>query len=411
MSAVASGAAHAPASGVRHIVSVWDPTRGRVDTMDATLTHLLALARARASLHEGEDDVRVWWGKMRSPNRQQPLAHLGDVLALDAAIRGGDPATSEAATGDAETRALAEVHLYLTDYRSLYVAHVGEITADDPRDYDDEAPHVPPAVYPHDVACDCWFQLFDVRRLVLDDTGAVVEELKKLRNVRYHGRPVSLYGGMVELPLLVTRPDEARWFDAATRERLTDGKLWVEFDAELSGVGATTASLRDDVLGEATWAALDPAARTFVANAEKLWRDHRADAAFDFSPVVVNLAKAYEVQLAVLLGAVRGRVPERDWLVNVDGRGVHLLDGAPGLGAVGRGLEVGPLRAVVQRLFEHGAWATASLPSILRELAEARNEAAHQGRVGRETARRLRDLHLGVGCQGWLVDLARTRPR
>jgi len=34
---------------------------------------------------------------------------------------------------DAQARAGVETHLYLTDYRSLYVAEVGEITDDDVR--------------------------------------------------------------------------------------------------------------------------------------------------------------------------------------------------------------------------------------------------------------------------------------
>ena len=64
-----------------------------------------------------------------------------------------------------------------------------------------------------------------------DDTPGVSEELGRLRNTRYHDRPVSLYGGMVELPLIVTRDDGARWF--ADRDLLTSGRLWAERDADL----------------------------------------------------------------------------------------------------------------------------------------------------------------------------------
>ena len=67
---------------------------------------------------------------------------------------------------------------------------------------------------------DFWFRLWDIRRLVADDTPAVIEELKRLRNIRYHDRPVSLYGGMVDLPLIVTRPDEVSWFPGLPTRRL-----------------------------------------------------------------------------------------------------------------------------------------------------------------------------------------------
>ena len=41
--------------------------------------------------------------------------------------------------------------------------------------------------------------------------------------------------------------------------------------------------------------ALDPAARTFIASAERIFRDQRPDPGFDFGMIVGNLAKAVEV--------------------------------------------------------------------------------------------------------------------
>ncbi len=82
---------------------------------------------ARAG-EEGADDCYVWWGKIRSPNRQQPLPHIPEILTLQTQIERGE-----------------ETHLYLTDYRSLYVAHLDEITADDVLgDTPDEIEHILP---------------------------------------------------------------------------------------------------------------------------------------------------------------------------------------------------------------------------------------------------------------------------
>lgn len=93
-----------------------------------------------------------------------------------------------------------ETHLYLTDYRSLYVAEIGEVTDEDVRTDEGEHEHMP--AYYRDYAIDFWFRLFDLRRVVTGDTLEVINELKKLRNAGYHDRPVSLYGGMVDLPLV-----------------------------------------------------------------------------------------------------------------------------------------------------------------------------------------------------------------
>jgi hypothetical protein len=59
----------------------------------------------------------------------------------------------------------------------------------------------------------------------------------------------------------------------------------------------------------------------------------------------------------------------------------------------------------------HGAWIAASLPPVLKELAELRNPAAHSTSVSRDDARRLRDRMLGVGGASILVDLGRAAVR
>lgn len=94
----------------------------------------------------------------------------------------------------------------------------------------------------------------------------MIEELRRLGNTRYHGRPVSLYGGMVELPLIVTRDDGARWF--ADRDLLTSGRLWAERDADLRGDTQRLArELPDNLFGRAVWNAFEPATRTFLDRA------------------------------------------------------------------------------------------------------------------------------------------------
>ena len=381
------------ASPLRHLLSVWDPSRGD-DAMQAHLQLLLDARRRHRDAAASEDDVYVWWGKIQSPNRQQPMPHLADILAIDEVLNAG--------TGD-------EVHLYLTDYRSLYVAHVGEITSDDVREDEDVEHHVP-RLY-DGVRCDCWFRLWDIRRLVHADTLGVIAELRKLRNTRYHDRPVSIYGGMVDLPLLVTRDDGARWFDRGVRDRYIDGRSWAEFDAEQVGLGAIERDLRENMIGDEAWQGLDPAARTFVATAEKVFREHRNDSAIDFAPVLVNFAKAVEVQANDVLRRALGAVRPEQRRANVEGRSMDLAsDGPWTLGQLARVVgEDQAINTTLKRLLHRGEWFTASLPPIMRELAEVRNPAAHSTKVSREDARRVRDAMVGVACVGTLVELGRVR--
>lgn len=183
-----------------HLVALWNPSYA-ADALDMHAQLLLEHVRRADEGDAAWDDAYVWWGRVRSPNRQQPLEHLPQVLALNNGLDARD-----------------ELQLYLTDYRSLYVAEVIAVEEGDKKTTD--AAHTPEYYRRDGLSCDCWFKLADIRALVHDDTLAVQEELRKLRVITYNDRPVSLYGGMVNLPLLVRRPDGTRFFDEDERDLL-----------------------------------------------------------------------------------------------------------------------------------------------------------------------------------------------
>lgn len=349
--------------------------------------HLALLLERARDPKLASDDRYVWWGKVRSENRLQGQRHTDDILAIGQAI--------EADADDA-----GEVQLYLTDYRSLYVADVGEIvtTLDA-----EERRAVPPYYFNTKLDCDFWFLLADIRLLVADDLPGVIAELRMLRNVHYHDKPVSLYGGMVDLPLVVTRPDGQRYFDPAERDPITDGRLWAEWDAEQgSGVAAMERELRDNLLGERCWRGLEATTRRFLATGEKLFREHRADPAFDFGPVIGAFAKALEVQCRTVLRRALARVPREARLANLNGRTADLLEERQlMLGQLCHALMTGtPLVAALKAARNDQGWFACQLPYVLAAFTEVRNPGVHEARVDRATATEWRDRLLGVGSEG-----------
>jgi hypothetical protein len=380
-----------------HLVTLWNPSYA-ADAMDE---HLRVLLDWTGRWQRGEaeaDEVYVWWGRLRSPNRKDSLPHGEAIGALDEQVRGE-----------------VETHLYLTDYRSLYVGWVGEITARNlPGEEPEELEHMPE--YYRKQYADFWFQLWDIRRLVADDTPAVIEELKRLRNTRYHDRPVSLYGGMVELPLVVTREDGAPWF--TDRDLLTDGQLWAQRDSELrSETERMHKELRDNLLGPDVWTALEPSTRTFLASAEAVFRARKDDPGFDFSGPAVAYAKAVETELNhLLLPALQrklaGRAPS-DRSVLLDGRTVDLGQRVPpqSLGTLLLMLEKKPaVEAGVRLAFpSHHSWLMGELPGCLRRLLDLRNPAAHSRATSRDAVYAGRSEILGIGREGLIVRLARVK--
>jgi hypothetical protein len=378
----------------RHLLSVWNPSYAQ-SAMDEHLALLLELAGQYEDEKIELKDVYVWWGKVRSPNRQQPLAHAHDVHALGRAL------IADGAT---------EKHLYVTDYLSMYVAHPLAIH-DEPLPPLEEK-HVPGYYRKEGLNCDFWFKLGDIRRLVTGDMLGVIGELKQLRNIHYAERPVSLYGGMVDLPLVVIRPDGRRFFDDAEREQITEDMLWVEWDAEkVVGTSSIERELRDNLIGDHAWTRLELSVRTFLALAERDFRDHRADAGYDFAGMIVNLGKALEVQCNAVLRQALAKVPAKHRMAKMQDRTVDLFEHHPlMLGELARALAgEATLVAALGGALTNAPWFTGQLPSILDAFSSVRNPAAHQARVGRDIATHWRNRLLGVGCKGDMIELAACR--
>jgi len=282
-----------PPPGPLHLLGVWNPSYAD-DPLDAHVRLLLDWLDAARQSEAPTDAVYVWWGRLRSPHRRGPIPHLDQIVQIHQQIDRN-----------------VETHLYLTDYRSLVVAEIDRVS--ERLDLQAERDHVPD--YYRDHAVDVWFRVRDFRRLVSNDTLGVIDEVRKLRNIRYHHAPVSLYGGMMDLPLLVTHDDRPRWF--AHRESLLEpGRLWAERDDRRQDVETLSAELRDHLFGRRIWNALTLTARSFLASAEAVYRSRRFDPAFDFSGVVLEYMKALEVELHDVLfvqprDAVQRLSPER----------------------------------------------------------------------------------------------------
>ena len=381
-----------------HLLTVWNPSYTD-DALDAHLSILLHWDRERLEGRGSDEDVYVWWAKIRSKNRDGRLPHHADVLTIDDQVQ-----------------AEQETHLYLTDYRSLYVAEIGEITDDDVRVDEGELAHMPDYYIGHPV--DFWFRLFDIRRIVTGDTLEVINELKKLQNVGYHDRPVSLYGGMVDLPLIVRRDDAASWF--TDTEALNEGALWAQRAAEQrSGAQRMATELRDNLFGRELWPLLSPTTRSFLAAAEAEFRAHRDDAEFDLSGAAIAYAKAVETELnATVFPALRAQLqgkPPHEREVREEGRLLDLAGVVPhqSLGTVVHLLEHQELvQAAVRRAMpvDHN-WVLGLLPRELGPIRDLRNPGAHSEATSAGALETARRGILGIGCEGLLEKLVRARLR
>ena len=237
----------------RHLVTVWNPSHapGRHGGAPPGSS---STGPAEHKQADTKDDAYVWWGKIRSPNRKGALPHAEEIVALDEQVRAG-----------------TETHLYLTDYRSLYVAWVGEITAEHlPKEQPEELDHMP--AYYRDQFADFWFQLWDIRRLVADDTPVGDRRAQAPSgHALSRSSRVSLYGGMVDLPLIVTGRTPSSWFAAPGRPH-GRGSYGPRGNGSSRARRSGWAGAGTIFSGPRSGATLEPATRTFLASAEALFR-------------------------------------------------------------------------------------------------------------------------------------------
>ena len=69
----------------RHLLAVWNPVVG-ADAMEQHLRVLQDAAGRNRHKKARADEVYVWWGKLRSVLRLQPLPHLDEILAVETAV-------------------------------------------------------------------------------------------------------------------------------------------------------------------------------------------------------------------------------------------------------------------------------------------------------------------------------------
>ena len=382
----------------KHLLSVWNPTYSDA-AMDVHLRQLLQWAERFDKDDANAEDVYVWWAKLRSPNRPESLPHTEEVLALDEQIRDG-----------------TETHLYLSDYRSLYVGHMVEITSEDiPSTRPQEKGHIPDYVLEHDV--DFWFRLEDLRQVVSGDLKGTVIEIHKLQNVRDNDRPISIYGGIFDVPLIVRRDPPSAWF--TDKEDLTGGRLWAQLEAELRGESHRVArQLRDNLFGPDLWREMEPASRTFLTSAEAVYRSRRDDPGFDFSACAIEYSKAVEVELNALIFPALKRVlgnksPKQRQIHGLHSR-IDFGKRVPhqSLGAVGHLLHHEPMvqKGIKTALQKDAQWLLSDrFDRQIGALLKLRNPAAHWGITTSDLMSERRQELLGIGCEGFLVRLVRAK--
>lgn len=404
-----------------HLVVLYNPYYCR----QVIEEHLeVLLSRIDAVLGKGggarkRADEYVWFGKLVSRQRRgQELRHLDRILDLDKQCAAG-----------------VETHLYLTEHARLHVGKVERIV-DALHDEHEIDTHVPR--YYQDLLdrrklkIELWFKLSDIRRLStdLEETNDRLANLETLDAKR----TFSLYAGRYEYPVLVQEKTAERLFDYSVFETESGQTLigvpqsadrqpllplraaakWADLErGQGPEVQRMCRELRWHMFGDRVWGRLPVDAQYFLANAEVVFRRAIDDRLVDFSPVIVQYAKAVEILLRDRLyprlrEVLRCEGVSGIRVVDYRSRSTDFLstDKPIPVSETNRLLGESTVANVIRaRMTAHEAFLLGELPELLSELVAMRNPAAHSNRIGQADALDIRRKILGIGCWGLIPRL------
>ena len=257
-------------------------------------------------------------------------------------------------------------------------------------------------------------QTVGLRRLVAGRHYCDHRAAEEVTQRHYYNQPVSLYGGMVNLPLVVTRPDGLNFFDptaAASRPTPLCGPVrrgGSELRSPRSSAHCATASLAS------AWNCVRPRRAIVHRNGGK--------STATIGPIrpstgaVVGSFRALEVHVGGTLESSSVRENAMMRHMNVDGSTVDLAN-ARGLSLSRSFMCCPPTRDDGRRWsILSTTWTVAHTDLFIggaRSVPQVRNDATHGRRIDQRTASSWRNQFLGVGSTdpGHLVQLAEGQLR
>lgn len=335
------------------------------------------------------EDATVAFGKVRSKLRDYDHP-FGDALQ----------------TIFKQVSSEAYLQLFLTDYASVYVAKVIRIL-------EDESVANAPAYYREkSLNVENWFIISDIRRIVDNDFEHVRDRiLGNMTTPHYGDHHYAIYGNAYVYPIVIQMDDPIDYFehDDPTFRFFTE---MFKSDQVL----AMKQRLIDYRFGKEIFYALHPNSQDAIISAEIEYQENKHDPLYDFSAVVIKLAKSFEKeiylflrQLFIQLIAVEPQLAHISY--QVQGNSFTLADyeyNKPNLGTNKYLLKQYEIADAVKQHFSSSAlryFILTTLPRTVSSIQPMRNETTHGDAATLQACEAFRKEMIGIGVNGVFCEL------
>lgn len=297
------------------------------------------------------------------------------------------------------------LQLFLTDYNSIFVAHVINVT-------ENKTKIIKAPEYYDALEVEQWFIIDDLRLLVHNDFKTIRDTvLTNFLATNYNNRTYALYGNRYTYPMQVTMKEEINYF-----EKMDENfKYYTEIFKSKQQLQIQQ-NLIDFTFGADIFYKFLANTQDNIINAELEYQNNKDNPLYDSSSIVVKYSKALELELHRFMKSLFRYLMEKDTSLqnfpySIQGRNYMLSDimqKKANYGTYKFLIKSYQIKDAISRYISHNNlryFISTTIPQFINIIQTIRNESVHGASTTLQECKEIRNSILGIGQSSFLGDL------
>ncbi|HIP13592.1 MAG TPA: hypothetical protein EYG73_12865 [Arcobacter sp.] len=295
------------------------------------------------------------------------------------------------------------MQLFLTDFSSMYVCYVEKVSK--------ELDGVEAPAYYEELDVESWFIISDIREIIRNDFEYVREQvLVQFTTPTYKNHTYRLYGNRYDYPLVVEQKNTINYF-----ENFLEGERNFTRVFKSNKYSLIQQDLIHYIFGKELLYEMHPDSLESLISAEVQYAEHKENATYDFSTIVILYSKVFENESYYFLRELFRNLMVYDCdLENIDyqvqGHNYTLYDylnRKPNIGTNKYLLSNYKISTAYKECYnDYRKYAKLlnllkfDLKDAINNVQKIRNEAAHGSSTSKQECEVVRNIILGIGEMG-----------
>ncbi len=307
------------------------------------------------------------------------------------------------------TNSESYLQLFLTEYSSLFVAKVTQISTNDMSD-------IAPAYYADkELEVEQWYIIEDIRELVRNDFELVRDNyLSNFTTPNFRNHTYAIYGNSYVYPLIVNMKQEIDYFKNEDK----DFKHYPDIYKSKEFLNIKN-NLITYSFGSKYVNFMHPDTMNNIISAEIEYQANRTNPIYDFSSVIIKYSKTVEQEIYIFIKHLFKYLSTFDKTIlainyNVQGHKYELRDifvNKPNLGTYKFLLKNNLIQECLDLYCQKQIkfYIVKSIPYYINLVQDIRNETVHGSQPSSDDVQKLREKIIGVSCESIILEIVKTR--